>query len=70
MSLTDPAKPAFPQLLRLPEVMERTRLSRSTLYRLMAEGCFPGKIKIGQSAVVWDAADLDKWIESKRAGTA
>ena len=61
---------AVPKLLRLPEVIAKTRLSRSTVYRLMSEGCFPRHFKIGQAAVVWDAAELDRWIECKRAGDA
>lgn len=40
-------------LLRLPEVLELTKLGRSTLYRLMSDGQFPAPIKLSARAVAW-----------------
>jgi len=52
-------------LLRLPHVLERTGLGRSTLYRLLAEGLFPPPVRIGRRAVAWRADDIQDWIESR-----
>lgn len=50
------------RLLRLPEVLSRTGLSRSTLY---ADATFPRSIKIGPRAVAWDEREIDDWIEAR-----
>ena len=52
-------------LLRLPAVIQTTGLARSTIYKLMAEGQFPGSRKITQRSVAWSSADIAQWIESR-----
>jgi prophage regulatory protein len=52
-------------LLRLPAVIQITGLARSTIYKLMAEGQFPGSRKITQRSVAWSSADIAQWIESR-----
>lgn len=47
--------------LRLPKVIERTGLSRSSIYSMIGEGLFPAPVKIGRRAVAWREADLDRW---------
>lgn len=49
------------QLLRRPDVEQRTGLSRSSIYRMMDEGDFPRPIRIGRRAVAWRASDLERW---------
>ncbi len=51
-----------PQLLRLAQVMERTALSRSTIYDRMRRGAFPQPVRIGIRCIRWRAADIDEWI--------
>ena len=34
-------------ILRLPEVLARTGLSKPTVYRQMSDGCFPRSVKLG-----------------------
>lgn len=41
--------------------------SDSHLYRLEASGEFPKRIRIGKRRVVWDADEVDAWIESKKS---
>ncbi|WP_108472908.1 helix-turn-helix transcriptional regulator [Rhodanobacter thiooxydans] len=53
------------QLLRLPAVIQRTGLSRSSIYRHEAEGTFPRRVKIGASASAWLASDIDRWITGR-----
>jgi prophage regulatory protein len=59
-------QPMNPQpLLRLPAVIQMTGLARSTIYKLMGEGQFPGSRKITQRSVAWSSADIALWIDSR-----
>lgn len=49
-------------LLRLPKVMQRTGLSRSTIYLRMDAGEFPKSIQIGSRSVAWLSREIDDWI--------
>lgn len=53
-------------ILRLPQVLARTGLSRSMTYELMAIGDFPKPRKLGKRAVGWVEADIVNWINSRR----
>jgi prophage regulatory protein len=48
-------------LLRLPEVKAHTGLSRSELYRRIANGTFPAPVKIGARASAWSSAEVERW---------
>ena len=52
-------------LLRLRAVMHVTGLSRSTLYRLIADGQFPRPVRLGARAVAWRRSDVDAWSEAR-----
>ena len=54
-------------LLRLPEVMARTALSRSAIYDLMGEGRFPRPAKIGGRINAWAEAEIADWIAARLA---
>lgn len=56
------------RILRLPDVIERTALSRSSIYDFAAKGLFPKPMKIGERAVGWLEADITSWIEQKVGG--
>ena len=51
-------------LIRLPEVIKRTSLSRSTIYAYVKKGEFPKPIKIGLRAVAWPENAIDDWVTS------
>ena len=53
------------RVLRLPEVMERTGLSRASIYRLIKADDFPVAIRLGSRAVGWRAEQIDEWIASR-----
>lgn len=54
------------QLLRLPQVMERTALSRSTIYELMAKNEFPRPLKIsGARLNAWSAEEIDDYVRAR-----
>ncbi|GLS20697.1 hypothetical protein GCM10007874_37140 [Labrys miyagiensis] len=50
------------RIIRLKTVLSRTGLSRSTLYRKIAEGTFPHQIKISVHGAGWHESDVSRWI--------
>lgn len=50
--------------LRLPEVMRRTGLPRSSLYALIKQGAFPQQIQLPGRSVAWLESDITDWLES------
>lgn len=56
-------------LIRKRAVLERTALSNTSLYRLIAKGEFPKPIKLGPRAVAWVEEDIQEWIESRIAAS-
>lgn len=52
------------KILRLQIVSQRASLSRSTIYRKVAEGTFPKPVKLSSRAIGWKAEDIDAWINS------
>jgi len=52
-------------ILRLPSVLERTGLSRSTVYLMMSRDEFPATISLGDRAVGWVESEIDQWLEEK-----
>ena len=55
--------------LRLPAIMRATGLSRSTLYRLIANEQFPRPVQLGPRAVAWRRSDLDAWSAARPVTT-
>lgn len=53
-------------LLRLPQVIELTGLSKTTIHRMEAQGRFPRRRQIGARAVAWNAAEIEEWIRSRQ----
>ncbi|RKF20178.1 AlpA family transcriptional regulator [Alginatibacterium sediminis] len=51
------------RFLKLKEVMEKTALSRSAIYRKMNEEQFPKSISLGDRAVAWVESEIDEWME-------
>lgn len=50
------------RIIRLRTVLARTGLSRSTMYRKIAEGTFPAQIKISVNGAGWRESDIIRWI--------
>ena len=55
------------RVLRLPEVIEKTGLGRTTLYNMSTAGKFPASISLGGKAMGWIEAEIDRWIEQRMA---
>lgn len=50
------------RLIRLPEVIARVGIKRSSIYQRMAEGRFPKGRSLGPKSTVWVEAEIDAWI--------
>jgi len=55
------------KLIRLPEALEKTGLSRTRLYEAVAAGTFPKPVKLGPDAraIGFLDSEIDGWIESR-----
>jgi len=56
--------PVPDRIIRLNTVLSRTGLSRSTIYRKIAEGTFPAQIKISVNGAGWKESDINRWVEN------
>ena len=63
---TDGDRPDL-RILRMSEVVERTTLSASTIYALLAEGRFPRPVRLGPRATGWPEYVIDAWLASRIA---
>jgi prophage regulatory protein len=50
------------RIIRLRTVVVRTGLSRSTIYRKIAEGTFPAQLPISANGAGWHESDINRWI--------
>jgi prophage regulatory protein len=50
------------RIIRLKTVLDRTGLSRSTIYRKIAEGTFPPQVKISVHGAGWHESAINRWI--------
>lgn len=52
------------RILRLSNVLDRTGLSRSTLYRKIERGTFPKQVQISERCIGWRESDIDLWLRN------
>jgi len=50
-------------LLRLPQAIKRTGLSRSSIYLAINAGTFPKPIKLSERCIAFIESEIDEWIE-------
>lgn len=55
------------RLLSAKEIAAAIGGSEPTVWRLAANGTLPKSIKISKGMTRWDAAEIEAWIESKKA---
>lgn len=53
------------QMLRPTEVMARTGLSRTTIWRRVRDGTFPAPYVLGQNSIGWPASVISEWLASR-----
>jgi prophage regulatory protein len=54
------------KILRLPQVLETTGLSKATIYRLERAGDFPKRVSLSPGAVGWGQTAVQEWINSRQ----
>ena len=61
--------PDAARLVRLPQVLECTGLSKSALYTLIGDGDFPRPVSLVPSgrAVAWPIEEVLAWIDCRKA---
>ncbi|MDB5711581.1 MAG: AlpA family transcriptional regulator [Sphingomonas bacterium] len=52
------------RILRLKTVLQRTGLSRSTMYRKMQNGTFPKNVQISTRCTGWRESAVDDWMRN------
>ena len=57
------------RFLRLPEVLARTGLSRSTIYVRLDQGRFPRPVSLGARGVGWIESEVDEWLRARIAAS-
>ncbi len=53
------------KILRLKDVIEKTGLARSTIYKYVCAGTFPKPIPLGGRSVGWVDAEVHRWITER-----
>ena len=50
------------RLLTCKDVVAQTKLSRSTIYRLVRDGSFPKPVRVGPRGKRWRESDIRAWL--------
>jgi prophage regulatory protein len=50
------------RVMRLKEVLDTTGLSRSTIYKYIADGDFPKPVTLGERCVGWVESEVYDWL--------
>ncbi|MEI6729748.1 MAG: AlpA family transcriptional regulator [Pseudomonadota bacterium] len=53
------------KILKLPDVINLTALSRSSIYAFIQKGIFPKPIRLGERSVGWKSDEITTWIEQR-----
>lgn len=64
---TNPTTPSAERLLRLPDVVARVGLQKSSIYEMMGRTppAFPPPLKLSRRAVCWPASAIEAWIQER-----
>lgn len=54
-------------LLRMPELTKQLGVARSTIYKIIKTEGFPKPIKLSRRTVAWDPADVQAFLDRRRA---
>ncbi len=60
--------PVQNRLIKLPEVLKMSGLSRTALYKRVREQQFPAPVKLSERSVAWLQSEVNAWIEAKVQG--
>jgi len=56
--------PSADRILRLNAVLDRTGLSRATLYRKIQDGTFPRQVRIAERCTGWRESAVNEWMQN------
>ncbi|MDP5137930.1 AlpA family phage regulatory protein [Rheinheimera baltica] len=52
-------------IVKLPEMLEMIKCSKSKVYSEIKKGHFPKPIKLGDRAVAWVLEDVREWLDQR-----
>ncbi|BBU03343.1 helix-turn-helix transcriptional regulator [Aeromonas veronii] len=67
MEAHTPNAHATQRLIRVKEVTQKTGLSKSSLYDLIAQGRFPQSVPLSNRSVAFVESEIDNWIAERIA---
>ena len=67
MTQKAPTESDNPRFLRLNQVVEKTGISRSTVYLYLNQGRFPRPVHISERLVVWVEDEIENWMKERIA---
>nr|WP_166939373.1 AlpA family phage regulatory protein [Sphingopyxis panaciterrae] len=53
------------RFLRMQSVLDRTGLSRATLYRQIRDGNFPRQLQLTRRCVAWRESEVQSWMAER-----
>ena len=53
------------RFLRMQSVLDRTGLSRATLYRQIRDGSFPRQLQLTRRCVAWRESEVQSWMAER-----
>lgn len=53
------------KVIKLPDVMKATALSRSSIYAYIKKGMFPAQVQVGLRAVGWLESEITTFISQR-----
>ena len=70
MTQLNPTPSTPERLIKLPEVLSRVSLSKSSVYEMMGRTppAFPRPLKLSRRAVCWTASVIDPWTADRMNG--
>ena len=54
--------------IRLPEVRQRVGMSKSQIYKLIAQDQFPKPVKVRRRISCWVVAEVEQWVQEQIDG--
>jgi prophage regulatory protein len=51
--------------LRLPQVIEKIKVSKSTLWKMVRDGKFPAQVKLTERTSAWIEEEVDEWCKQR-----
>ena len=58
------------EIIRLPEVMKMTGVSRTSIWRWSRTGHFPRGVRLGSRHVGWIRGEVEDWIKNRETVSA